>query len=104
MNQRIANAISDPNTIFFIFPTPKLKAILMEDSHPMSKSLPYMVKTRLLGGQTYPIANEMVLKFLKGELDVKNHWLLSNCDIRVVQNSDSQMIYDLSVEANSNKG
>jgi hypothetical protein len=96
MNPRIENAISDPNTVFFLFPTPRIQQLIMDNVHPYVVAMPQSVKTSLLEGKAYPVANQMVLDFLKGNLDEKNHFLLSQCELRVMQPKGG-LVNDLSI-------
>lgn len=83
MNERVRNAISDPDVTFFLIPTPTICQYIIQGEHPYVKALSDVVKSGLLEGKVFPVESSMVLDFIEGKLDAKNHFLLSNCELRV---------------------
>lgn len=81
MNQRLQNALANPDTVFFLVPTPRIKELIFQDEHPFIKALPVTVKAVLLEGKVYPLENQMVVDFVQKRLDPRNQFLLEHCDI-----------------------
>lgn len=88
MNQRLQNALSNPNTVFFLVPTPRIKELISQNEHPHIVALPSTIKADLLEGKVFPLDNQMVLDFLQKRLDAKNQFLLQHCDIIAREASD----------------
>lgn len=81
MNQRLQNALSNPDTVFFLVPTPRIKQLIAQNDHPNIMALPDTVKADLLDGKVFPLENQMVIDFLQKRLDDRNQFLLQHCDI-----------------------
>ena len=87
MNEKILNAIQDPNIEFVFVPSPKLKELVTQNEHPHIQSLPEHMKIAILsvteGNAIGPIDNQMVLKYLKGTLDARQKFILDHSEVRV---------------------
>jgi hypothetical protein len=81
MNLRLQNALSNPDTVFFLVPGARIKEMIARNEHPYIQSLPETVKAELLAGSVYPLEHQMVIDFLNKRLDAKNQFLLQHCDI-----------------------
>ena len=82
---QLKNAIMDSRCIFFVLPTVALKEKIVKASDEKINQLPSELKTLFLEDKGFYVENDMISKFVDGSLDEKNKYLLSMCDIRVVQ-------------------
>ncbi|MAH42652.1 hypothetical protein CL614_02905 [archaeon] len=97
--KKIKNAINNEDVEFYFLPNTRLKDLIMQNSHPIIQELPQNMKLTFLEGKGISIANDMVLKFIEGNLDKKNKLILDNGEIRVINNSDLKIsVADLRVK------
>jgi hypothetical protein len=97
--QKIRNAINNEGVEFYFLPNTRLKDLIMQNSHPIIQELPQKMKLTFLEGKGVSITNDMVLKFIEGNLDKKNKLILDNGEIRVINNSDLKIsVADLRVK------
>lgn len=82
---QIKNAIMDERCVFFVLPTAILKEKIVKASDAKINQLPNELKTLFLEDKGFYVENDMISKFVNGTLDEKNRYLLSMCDIRVMQ-------------------
>jgi hypothetical protein len=68
--------------VYFIA-TEKLKGLLIAGTHPMIQGMPKSYVEVLVSGQGLRMTTGMVYKWLSGNLDAKNTFVLDNSEIRV---------------------
>lgn len=83
MEEKIYNAINDPNVTFFIFPTAKLKEFVAIGMHPHVQSMVPWVKAAILENKCLPVSKEDVLALLKGQLRPEQYFLMTTGEVRV---------------------
>jgi len=74
--------MNDKVTLFFL-PSAKLRKMVSDPSNLMFKDMPDRHKLALLTGEGIFIQKKMVWKWINGELDSKNAFILANGEIRV---------------------
>lgn len=82
---QLRNAIMDNKCVFFVLPTAILKEKIIKASDEKINQLPNELKTLFLEDKGFYVENDMISKFVDGTLDEKNKYLLSMCDVRVMQ-------------------
>lgn len=72
---------------FMFIASPYLLEIITNEQHPYVKSLHKAFKIGFLEKRPVSITSKMVIDFIENKLDQKNHFILSNGEIRVVEDS-----------------
>jgi len=85
--------IWNKDTDFFFVPSAKLKEAVLRGTDPKVQGMPDGMKLLILEGQGIAIQKRLVYELLVGTLDEKNEFILSNGEIRVIQ--DNKPILDI---------
>ena len=85
--QMVRNAIIDGKVVFYFLPSARLKDLILQDKHPVVKSLPQKLRVLFLENKGIAISNDMVLKFVDGSIDENNKFVLNNGEIRAIDNN-----------------
>ena len=80
---KIKALINRKDLTIFIAGTPEFINMLILDTHPIAKQIPKKFKDVLIQGNGIRIQKKMVSDWIDGTLDVRNAFVLQNCDIRV---------------------
>lgn len=80
---KIRNAVRDLNALIYVLPTEDLKKFILNGGDPVISSLPVEASTMFLEGKGMAVENDMIIKWLDGNIDAKNKRILDLCDIKV---------------------
>jgi len=72
---------------FMFIASPYLCDQISKGTHPLLKDLPDPFKLGFLQQRAVSVSTKMVIDFLENKLDAKNNFILSNGEIRVIDNS-----------------
>jgi len=89
---KIKKVIFDKKVSIFFVASTELKNLIAKGEHPMVKELPDVFKSILLVGDGLAIQKKMVWDWINGKLDAKNSFVLSNGEIRVLQQDMRKII------------
>lgn len=80
---KIKQIIMNSEVEMFVVPTPYLKNLVLKNEHPFVVDLPDNAKAAIMTEYGIVIEKSLVLKWLEGQLDEKNAFILNNSEIRV---------------------
>lgn len=83
MKEKIYNAINDPDVTFFLFPTARLRELIIQGEHEYVKDMVPDARAALLEGKVLPVSKEDVLALVEGRATPKQQWLMTTGEIRV---------------------
>jgi len=83
---KIKEVIMKDNVILYFIPSPHLKELISRGQHALIQGIANNRKIELLSGLPQKIQKRMVWKWLNNTLDEKNSFILTNGEIRVVDN------------------
>jgi hypothetical protein len=81
---KLRNALNDPGVELFFIPTPYLRQLVAEGTHPAVSNMVDDAKRDLLSGHGIAMEAQMVIDFLDGKLDERFAFILRNSDIRIL--------------------
>ncbi len=88
---KVSRIIFNKEIELYFHPSPKLREIVAQGEHPFVKDLPEAVRSLLLSGEPHIIDKALVWKFLTGQIDQKNAFILNNGEIKVL-NTNTTLI------------
>lgn len=85
----IKKILFDEKVTVYFFPSANLRQMVAKGEHPLLKEMPDVFKSMILEGKGILIQKIMVYNWLRGKLDNKNAFVLSNGELRVVNDNYS---------------
>jgi hypothetical protein len=84
IDEKLRNALNDPKVELFFIPSPYLRQLIAEGTHPVADGMVDQAKADLLSGHGIAMEAQMVIDFLEGKLDERFAFILRNSDIRIL--------------------
>jgi len=97
----IRKIIFDEKVTIYFVPSAKLKQLVEKGGHHLLKDMPDAFKAMILEGNGVLIQKLMVYNWLRGELDKKNSFILSNGELKVT--NDNYTLVDSEKEKNNDR-
>ena len=84
---KIKQIIMNDNVELFFVPSVELQELVTKNEHPYVKEIPDSRRAELISAHPVMIQKLLVWRWINGELDEKNSFILNNGDIRVLDSS-----------------
>jgi len=93
--QKLRQVAARGDVTFILYPTAYVRDQLVKNVHPMVQGMNPQWKVALISGWSVDLEPFLVLEFLDGSMEKnapKNYWLMSHCEIRVLENRDIKYV------------
>ena len=95
--KKIESFIMRDDILLYFLPSSKLKNIVAQGEAKILKGMPDKHKASILSGEGIYVQKRMVMDWIKGKLDEKNSFILSNGDIRMIAKKNDDSVQNTNV-------